>query len=60
MNGNENGENKPLMLWDYYPELFEEEKLLNKQIQEQDELEKAKAGRKALASRMNKKYQGED
>ena len=55
MNGNENGENNPHMLWDYYPGLFEEEKKLSKQLQEQDELERAKAGRRRLANAMNKK-----
>lgn len=59
MNGNENGENNPHMLWDYYPGLFEEEKKLSKQLQEQDELERAKAGRRRLANAMNKKLKGD-
>lgn len=59
MNGNENGENTPHMLWDYYPGLFEEEKKLSKQLQEQDELERAKAGRRRLANAMNKKLKGD-
>ena len=59
MNGNENGENTPHMLWYYYPGLFEEEKKLSKELQEQDELERVKAGRRRLANAMNKKLKGD-
>lgn len=60
LNGNENGDNKLREIWDYYPELFKEEKELSEKMKEQDELEKAKAGRRRLAYAMNRKYKGDD
>lgn len=60
MNGDENGDNKLCEIWGYYPELFKEEKELSEKKKEQDELERAKAGRRKLAYAMNKKYKGDD
>lgn len=59
LNGDENNTSLK-MVWDYYPDLFKEEEKIHNQIQEQDDLDKAKAGRRRLANAMNKKYKGDD
>ena len=45
-------------LWDYYPDLFEEEKEKHKKQQEYNEFENLKAQRRKFANYHNRKYGG--
>ncbi len=47
-------------IWDYYPDLFIEEKKAYQQKQEQEEFERFKERRKQFAYQFNKKYEGDD
>lgn len=58
MNGNENSENTMKQLWDYYPELFEEEKVFFEIKKEENDFENFKANRRKFANQYNRKFRG--
>ena len=47
-------------IWDYYPDLFEDEKKEYYIQKEQDEFESFKARRLRFANSYNKKFKGDD
>lgn len=55
----ENQDRKPSMLWDYFPDLFAEEKKIFEIKQEQEQFEKFKEKRRNYAAMHNKRIGGE-
>lgn len=62
MNGNEKSDSEDSFkaLWDYYPDLFDEEKEKYYQDKEEREFDNFKASRKMFANQYNKKYRRGD
>lgn len=55
-----NGGKLKLQPWDYYPELFEEEKKDFEKMKEESELIEYKKARRRFAHEHNKKFKGDD
>lgn len=59
INGSDKKEAQIKQVWDYYPDLFEDEKEFYYEQKHEDEFESFKNRRKRFANQYNKKYEGD-